>query len=189
MVVDKFLRRKKDVLSRLDKSSKGVWDKQIEKLCRRINSSQDYYTTSSCSGRAILMLDEEKKQAGLFIQVWHDTISFEKLKKILKSALIKQEKIKFKMDPCILHVACRDLQSAQKLFDKAKLVGWKQSGIISVKNNVMLELGNTGKLEFPIVRGGNVLVDDAFLKIVIEETNKRIEKGWARIEKLEKLIR
>ena len=189
MQMDKFLQRKKDILSKLDKSSKGSWDKKILELCAKINSFNEYYTTSSCSGRAVLMLDGEKKQKGLFIKIYHDEISFEQLKNDLVLLLDENKKIKFKMEPCILHVACRDLNCAQKLFDKAKFVGWKRSGIISTKNHVILELNSTERLEFPIISLGKILVDEKFLKIVVKETNKKLEKSWKKINELERTIK
>lgn len=238
--MDNFLKRKKDILSRADKSFKKKWDKKILRLCMKINFSDNYYTTSSCSGRAVLMLDEDKKQEGLFIKIYHDGISLKELKRDLDDirslvitrsqidsskqtspcfslnksvnmkdssinsnksranesellkfppSLPKDSIIKFKMEPCILHVACRDLNCAQKLFDKAKFAGWKKSGIIATRNHIMLELNSTEKLEFPIISDGEVLVDDKFLKLIVKETNKKLEKSWEKIEKLEGMIK
>jgi len=42
---DIFLQRKKEVLSKKDKSSKGSWDEKIKTLCDKINKKNDYYTT------------------------------------------------------------------------------------------------------------------------------------------------
>ncbi len=191
MLKDKFFKRKQDVLSKIDKSFKGVWDKRILRLCIKINSSNNYYTTSSCSGRVVLMLDKDKKQKGLFIRIYHDKISFEQLKEDLSEVLEsppthpKDLIIKFKMEPCILHVACKNLEDAQVLYNKAKLVGWKKSGIIATKNNVMLELNSTERLEFPIIYRRQILVNDKFLELLVKEANKKLEKSWEKIERLE----
>ena len=64
--MDRFLQRKKAILKKLDKSSKGDWDEKIISLCDKINSNDNYYTTSSCSGRIIIMKDVVKKGKGLF---------------------------------------------------------------------------------------------------------------------------
>ena len=93
------------------------------------------------------------------------------------------------MEPCILHAACRDLNCAQKLFDKAKFAGWKKSGIIATKSHVMLELNSTERLEFPIISSGKILVDDKFLKLVVKETNKKLKKSWEKIERLENWLK
>lgn len=184
-----FQKRKKDILSKSDKSSIGKWDKKIEGLCDKINSLENYYTTSSCSGRIILMIDAEKKGKDLFVFVSHDKISFEELKNELNLALKRNESIKFKFEPCILHVSCKTLEDAEKFLEKGKLAGWKKSGIIGMKNGITLELNSTEKLEFPIIQDKKILVDDNFLKIVVDEANKKLEKSWMKIEKLESMMK
>ncbi|VVB82588.1 tRNA(Phe) 7-((3-amino-3-carboxypropyl)-4-demethyl wyosine(37)-N(4))-methyltransferase [uncultured archaeon] len=187
-MLNEFSKRKKDVLSKLDKSSIGRWDEKISQLCNRINSSGKYYTTSSCSGRIILMIDAEKKGEGLFVFVSHEKVPFEKLKEELILALKKNKKIKFKLEPCILHVSCETLEDAEHIYEKAKLAGWKKSGIIGIKNGFTVELNSTEKLEFPIIQNKKVLVNEEFLKIVLDEANKKLEKSWGKIEKLYKLL-
>ena len=184
-----FSKRKKDVLLKLDKSHIGKWDEKIAELCNKINSLENYYTTSSCSGRIILMIDAEKKGENLFVAFYHNKISFEELKKGLNLALKKNNKIKFKLEPCILHVSCKTLEDAEKLYEKAKLAGWKKSGIVGVKNGFTAELNSTEKLEFPIIQNKKILVDDDFLKIVLDEANKKLEKSWMKIKKLEEGIK
>ncbi|MCK5108013.1 MAG: hypothetical protein KAQ83_04765, partial [Nanoarchaeota archaeon] len=51
--MDAFLNRKKVVLSKMDKSSKGSIDEKIKKICDIINEKEEYFTTSSCSGRLL----------------------------------------------------------------------------------------------------------------------------------------
>lgn len=184
-MIDRFQKRKKNVLSKLDKSSIGKWDEKIKSLCDKINSLENYYTTSSCSGRILLMIDQEKKGEGLFIFVSHDKVSFNELKNELILAIKKNKKIKFKVEPCILHIACETLEDAERIYEKGKNAGWKKSGIIGLKNNFIVELNGTDRLEFPIIQNKKVLVDEDFLKLVLEEANKKLEKSWERIKKLE----
>jgi len=183
-----FNQRKKDVLSRRDKSLRGKWDEKIVDLCEKINSLDDHYTTSSCAGRSVLIIDKIKKQSGLFVKVYHDLISFEQLKEDLNKVILSKEIIKFKMEPCALHVACKTLEDAQNLLDKAKLAGWKRSGIIATGDRFMVELNSTEKIEFPIIKDNNILVDDEFLKIVIEDSNNKLKRSWKKIEGLKKFL-
>jgi len=193
-----FNQRKQDVLSKIDKSSVGKWDEKIASLCRKINSKENYYTTSSCSGRIVLMIDQEKKGEDLFLFVSHDKISFKKFKEELWVLLKKEPnlvenrkrnlKIKFKMEPCILHIACETLEDAEKLFEIGKNAGWKRLGIIGTSHGFTFELNSTEKLEFPIIQNKKILVDDNFLKIILEDANEKLEKGWLKIKKLEKEI-
>jgi tRNA wybutosine-synthesizing protein 3 len=185
-MINSFQQRKQDVLSKLDKSSIGKWDEKIISLCNKINSLENYYTTSSCSGRILLMVDQEKKGENLFLFVSHDKVSFKKLKEELNLALKKNKKIKFKLEPCIIHIACETLEDAKKLFEIGKNAGWKRLGIIGTRNGFTFELNSTEKLEFPIIQNKKILVDDVFLKIAVDEANRKLEKSWLRIKKLER---
>jgi tRNA wybutosine-synthesizing protein 3 len=184
---DNFSKRKQDVLSKKDKSSIGLWDKRIKELCDKINKEENYYTTSSCSGRIVIMLDKEKKGKNLFIFVYHDLISFKKLKKDLDK-ISKSEMIKFKQEPCILHVACRNLKDAQNILDKAKNAGWKKSGIISSGKRFVVEMNSTEKIEFLLMNKGKLLVNNEFLELILKRCNENLKKSWEKISKLKKEI-
>ena len=187
MPKDNFNQRKKDILSKLDKSSKKSWDEKIISLCEKINSLENYYTTSSCSGRVVLIIDNAKKCPGLFVKVWHDLISFDELKKNLGKCLRKN--IIFKQEPVIIHVACDDLEKSLDFLTKARSIGFKRGGIISGnKNRFVVELIGTEKLEFPIIENGKILVDDKFLKIIVNKSNENLKRGWKKIDKLRKII-
>lgn len=184
---DGFAQRKKDVLLKSDKSSIGGWDKKIVSLCREINKSDDFYTTSSCSGRILLMVEQDKKSPNLFIKLWHDKITFESLKKELDK-INSKKLIKLKLEQPILHIACRNLDVASELLEKAKHLGFKRSGILTIRKNIVIELNSTEKLEFPILEKGKILVDDEFLKIIVKISNEKLEKGWNKIKKLKEVL-
>ena len=76
-----FSNVKKTKLGKDDKSSKGEWDERIKELCGKINSNNDYITTSSCSGRILLMIEGFEKKPGLFLFVTHEKTSFDEIKK------------------------------------------------------------------------------------------------------------
>ena len=186
MPQDTFLQRKKDILSKKDKSHIGKWDEKIVGLCEKINKSDKYYTTSSCSGRILLIPDQDEKAKDLFLKRYHDLISFEQLKKDLEEVSKSDKLVKFKLDPCALHVACESLEDAQKLVSGARLVGWKKSGIIAGDKRYVVELNSTERLEFPIINNGKILVDDNFLKILVNRTNEKLENTWKKIKALGK---
>lgn len=185
---DNFQQRKTSILTKLDKSSIGCWDKPIVKLCNQINKLENYYTTSSCSGRIVLMLDKEKKGKDLFIKVYHSPKKFNYFLNDLNEIKI-HEPVKFKQEPPILHVACKTLEDAESLLKKAQLNGWKKSGLISIKGNIILELNSTERIEFPIFSENKILVNEPFLKEVLEKGNKNLKKGWLKIQKLEQALK
>ena len=190
---DSFLRRKKSVISKTDKSSIGKLDEKIISLCNKINSSENYYTTSSCSGRVVLMIEQEKKSHNLFLAVSHELISFNwlenNLNKIIKKKKLSKLLIKLKCEPPILHVICRDLENASLLLEKAKSSGMKHSGIHYLGKSPILEINGDDRLEFPIIDKNKNLIDDYFLKIIAKESNKKLKKSWKMIKKLEKFLK
>lgn len=184
-----FAEIKKDILGRKDKSDIGKLDNHILELCGKINKRKEYYTTSSCSGRIVLIIADEKKKSGLFLFRTHEKLLLGQFKQEISKILGKTSKlIYFKQEPCILHVACASLSYAQVLLDKAKLAGWKNSGIMNSRGKIILEMRSTEKLELPIINNGKILVSDDFLSILARESNSRLERSWKKIRKLEKII-
>lgn len=184
-----FLFRKQNQLGKNDKSLKQGWDKKIADLCDKINKKQNFYTTSSCSGRILLLIYSEEKRDDLFIKVWHELISFKELKMELDNIKDRKNLIYFKQEPCILHIACKTLGDAQEIHDAGKLAGWKRCGIIASKKRFVVELNATDRLEFPLFDDGKVLVDDDFLKVVVGEANKKLKSSWEKIKRLERSVK
>ena len=184
-----FDKYKQDVLGKKDKSSIGDYDEKIQELCEKINSMDDYYTTSSCSGRITLVKYNKKKLPGLFLFRTHKKSSFEEIKKELnKAAEETKESVYLKQEPCFIVVSCRNSESQKKLFSAARNNGWKKSGIISTDKRFIIELISTENISLPVVDNGKILIDDEYLKFLIDEANKKLELTWKKIEKLNSLI-
>ena len=181
-----FQEQKQKQLLKVDKSSIGGWDKKIKGLCDKINKSKKYYTTSSCAGRIVLIKSLDEKAENVFLFRSHKKISFSELKKALEG-IGYNGLVEFQQTTCILHVACSSLSDAQSLVNKAKQAGWKRSGIMGGKRN-MVELHSTENISFPIMEKGKILVNDDFLRLIIKQANKKLEKTWKKIENLKKEI-
>jgi tRNA wybutosine-synthesizing protein 3 len=182
MARDRFQQRKEEVLSKLDKSSKGSWDKHVLKLCKRINELSDYYTTSSCSGRILIMVDQEKKAKGLFLKVSHELVGND----YLENLKLPKSLVKFKFEPFILHIACRELKDAEKLIKLGQKAGFKKMGLISFGKNFVVEFVGSDKLEFPLAIHKKFLVSKEFIELVLEKSNNNLEKCWEKLERLRK---
>jgi tRNA wybutosine-synthesizing protein 3 len=182
-----FQQQKQKQLAKIDASNVGSWDTKIRGLCDKLNRNPNYYTTSSCAGRIILIIADEKKKPSLFVFRTHDKISLPQLKHALSKAK-KSGNVEFRQEPCILHAACKSLEDAQSLFDKAKFAGWKRSGIIATKKRFICELMSTEHLSLPIIQNKKLLVDNEFLKILVQEANKKLERTWKKIKNLENLF-
>ena len=183
-----FNLQKQKQLGKSDKSSIGSWDKKIVGLCNKINKKKSYYTTSSCGGRVVLLKHSSDKIRDAFLFRTHDRIKFGEMRDALNQVSVKYKGlVEFQQTSCILHVACESLEDAQRLVTKAKLAGWKRSGIMGGKRN-MVEIHSTESMSFPIMNKGVILVDDGYLKLVVKLANEKLERTWKKISKLKKMV-
>jgi len=183
-----FIKEKKEFLAKKDKSKKGSIDNKIKKLVNKINSLDDFYTTSSCSGRILLLAipKSNKKNEVQYLFCSHKKIKHDNVKKTLKTIITKiKDNVWFKIDPVILHVACENINNAKKFLNTARDIGFRRSGIISIgKSKIIMELISTEKIETIISKNGKLVIDEDYLNILIKEGNVKLEKTWEKIDKL-----
>lgn len=163
-----------------DKSPQGHIDADIVPLLKALN--REYITTSSCSGRITLMKGVKKGEA-IWLYKSHYHGDLEEIYKIT-SKLENNEQLRFIFEPFIIHVKCENLEHAEKLLKIILQYGLKKSSLISFKNNI-IEINNSGKIETIIT---NQLTKD-YLKILIDEANKRLQKCKENIKMLEDIFK
>lgn len=188
-----FSNEKKIQLAKQDKSKKGDIDKKILPLLDIINTLPEYYTTSSCSGRIVLwrgsgkknrMNPETKKNEIEWLKVSHDVIAeeFFDLKEKEKMGVVW-----LRLEPMILHVACKDLEAANKLLDLAKLF-YKKSCLLSIKNKIIVEIRGSEFVEMPLFKDGKSLFAEEELPWLTELLNEKMKKVWERMEEIIKKV-
>ena len=180
-----FQKEKKDFLTKKDKSRKGSIDEKIKNLVDKINSLEDYYTTSSCSGRMLLLAipRSNKKNEVQYLFCTHKKTNYNEIKNIIKQ--LPKNDVWFRVDPVILHVACKNTSNAKKLLYAARDIGFRRSGIISIgKNKMIMELISTEKIETIVSKKSKLVINEDYFKILIKEGNEKLEKTWKKIEKL-----
>ncbi|HJN56947.1 MAG TPA: tRNA wybutosine-synthesizing 3 family protein [Candidatus Woesearchaeota archaeon] len=182
-----FNKEKIEFLGKKDKSRKKGIDSKIKKLVDRINSFDDFFTTSSCSGRILLLAHHKsgRKDKIKWLFSSHEKVNLKKIKfdELLKE--IPREDVWFRVEPVILHITCGNLERAKKLLNTARDIGFRRSGIISVgKNRIVIELISTERIETIISKKGKLLVDEGYFKALIEEGNKKLERTWGKVGKL-----
>jgi len=170
---------KKNALGKADKSRKGDIDEDIEDLVKLINSSADYYTNSSCSGRIVLQIPFKKRMEEV-IFIKHSPVRFSEINKSVKK--IPKGTVWLKEEPIILHISCRTIADAQKMLDIARSIGLKRSGIIGIKKKIVVEIIGSERVEAPIARDGKMLANDIYLKELVKEANKKLKKSKEKIE-------
>jgi len=189
---DKFNQSKEShefKLDNQDKSKKGEVDELVISLIDKINSFEDYFTTSSCSGRIMIIKPSKVKKDVEWLFSSHNKVEPELLiKKIHDFVNKSKEPLWFKIEGFILHIACRDMESADKLLKLVKKIGLKRSGIVSTSHKIMVEIISSEILETPISKNNELMVEDNYLTFIIEEANAKLKRTHNRIKKLEEAI-
>ncbi len=175
---------KKKALTKKDKSKKAKIDERIKPLLEVINKHPNFYTTSSCSGRIVLLATNDfRKPYSKWLFVSHEKTNLTQIKEALKE--IPKETVWLRQEPPILHVCCRTLEEAIKLVNIARSVGFKRSGIQSLEKNAV-EIASVETLEIPIGENGKLIVTADQLGFFLKKANEKLENGWKRIKELKK---
>uniref|UniRef100_A0A8C0WM02 tRNA wybutosine-synthesizing protein 3 homolog n=1 Tax=Castor canadensis TaxID=51338 RepID=A0A8C0WM02_CASCN len=138
-----FHRWKEQCLSKADLSRKGSVDEDVVGLVQLLNAREQFFTTSSCAGR-VLLLDgvidgfQVQKQNCCWLLVTHKPCVKEDVMVALKKA---NGDAVLKFEPFVLHVQCRQLEDAQILHSVAVDSGFRNSGItVGKRGKTMLVL-------------------------------------------------
>jgi len=183
---------KKNALTKLDKSRKKGIDEDIRYLVDEINKKKDYFTTSSCSGRILIIAKWKRKDKCDWVFLSHTPVKqFSELKKAIVSALPKNKKnILFKQEAFIIHICCRTLSDAERLLLIGRKVNLKRSGIISTKKDkIMVEMVGNESMETIIAKRGKLLIEDPYLKVLLQEANKKLSIIKKKIKEFYKEIK
>jgi tRNA wybutosine-synthesizing protein 3 len=187
-----FDRSKNSYLKNLnshDKSRKGGIDNEMLPVMEILNKHQDYYTTSSCSGRINLFVeaDSQKKHECKWLLVKHGKIKYEEIRPFLTN--LPQETVWFRQEPVIIHIACRNNETANKLLTIVRDLSFKRSGIIAERRRTMIEVVDTQRIDTPIATDKKLLIDERFVKFLIKKANSKLEETKKKLKKLEKKLK
>lgn len=182
-----FLLWKKQALSKLDKSTIGSIDKRIKTLCDIINKRDDMFTLSSCSGR-VCILDRNtlKKDRNIWLYITHDFSNFDDIQKVFlenANSSNRVNKLEFRQESSIIHICVENLDLAINLMHIAKQSGYNQTGIIALKTKIVIELICDAQISIPIF-DKKLLIDEDYLKYLVDYANKLQEISWSTINKL-----
>ena len=166
-----FANNKKTFLAKLDKSKKGSVDEKIIYLLETINQLPDYYSTSSCSGRVYLWKGTGKKSETEWLKVSHDLIDQDFFETDDKNGVVW-----LRLEGTILHIACKDLEAAAALLEKARKF-YKKSCILSVSSKKIVEIRGSEFMEMPLYKDGTLLFSGDLLWLK-ETINQKLEKMW-----------
>ena len=191
-----FDRQKESALAAVDLSRKGSIDLPIVKLTEVINNHRDTFTLSSCSGRVVLLreapIGQSVRKAGCD---WL-TVSHEELRPdvVLDSLKIREVgrpgTIVLKFEPFVLHVQCRDTETARRMCACAVEAGFRNSGITMGRaGKLVTAVRSTHGLEVPLTdEAGAELVTREYITFIVEKANSKLRENFKRIAKFEDLV-
>ncbi|XP_068019982.1 tRNA wybutosine-synthesizing protein 3 homolog [Melanerpes formicivorus] len=187
-----FQRQKAQRLARADASRKGAVDEGAAAVVQLLNERARFCTTSSCSGRLVLMQSsaadtnscEIQKKDCRWLMVTHETCA----KDDVLAALEKSTgDVVLKFEPFVLHVLCQELQDAQLLHSVAINSGFRNSGItVGRGGKVMMAVRSTHCLEVPLTHQGKLLVSEEYIEFLVHIANGKMEENTRRIDRFYK---
>lgn len=183
---------KQVVLSKEDKSFKKSIDAPIVFAVNAINSSDNFFTTSSCSGR-IMVINEEgdkRKHGAQFVFVSHNFVETNEAGTLLEKVTAIRGNVFLKLEPLILHIECKTLDLALKLLHSFKAESrFKHTSIVSAVNSKYIVcIKAMPKLEIPIKYVGEVIVTVELLTKYLSIANQRMAENFDAISSLNELI-
>lgn len=205
-----FANEKKQTLSKVDKSIAASIDEPIREIVNHINELENYFTTSSCSGRIIVT--GSRKQPPEPDQDKEESVKYN-LKKDLKwlynshtlitdngDELISQVEqhysdytvLTLKFEPAILHIRSNssdDLSHARRLLNTAIAAGYRNSGmVLSQSQHCTVAVRSTAAMEVPLVDDSLLLVDAQYLRHLTTIANRKLTANFELLERLHKSL-
>ncbi|MEM0480911.1 MAG: hypothetical protein QXQ14_01870 [Candidatus Aenigmatarchaeota archaeon] len=185
-----FEERKRKALEKLEKAIKlNEVDEPIKDFLIKVNSYPDVYTTSSCAGRIIVLVDKGNKKDSFFAGKWHDLVKAEFVwKRIIEYS--RESLVWLKQEPFILHIICKHLKDAREIIRIARDVGFKHSGIITIKKErIVCEINGIDRVEIPVIINGKLTVNKEYFQDLIDFMNSKLLRNKTLRERfIERLI-
>jgi len=191
MVKDRdFIENKKQTLNKLnEEKAQGLVDKDVIPILDIINSKDEYYTSSSCYGR-IVLLEIPKigdKKNAKWLGKWHRKIILDEILDAVKNS--KKGQMWILAQSPILHIFSKDIESADKLVKSAVSCGFKNSGFKSIKGNIVVEITSTERLDSPVGKDKKLFCDSNHLNLLIKIANDIIDKSSVKLDKFENFLK
>lgn len=168
---------------------RGIVDPDVIPLLSVLNSHEDYFTTSSCSGRIQLAATHlpGEKFTMVVLGKWHRPVSPDELRGVL--SVSRHRDLWLSVQGPILHVVCRNLEAASRLLVAARKAGLKHSGLVWVKDRVVAELVSSDRVEAPLRLNGVPTVREEALEDFVRRVDGVLKRAKERLARLETTVR
>jgi tRNA wybutosine-synthesizing protein 3 len=174
--------KKKAINDLLAAEKVGDLDMELKPLLDEINRLPDYYTTSSCSGRVVLMMDLGSKGLDKFTGKWHRKVTAEEVQAQIKPC---EGVVWFRYESPILHVMAKTHNKAGEFLHISREAGFKRSGIQTLKEErILIEVLSTERIDAPVMADGKKIVPDEYIRYLVKQANMKYEAGQAKLKRL-----
>ncbi len=181
-----FAVSKRNAFIKSDKSKQGSIDSGIVKLVRLINARPEFFTTSSCAGRTVLInLYGQRKNQAKWLFKSHGLVKPSEISSAIPERI--KGAVWLKYEPFIMHVHCSSIDAANALLRIALAAGMKKSGIIAASSDFVVELEGSDRLE-TIVFNKKQLVDKDYILELTNEINKKVRLNKKKVRRFKKLL-
>lgn len=182
-----FENEKKQVLLKLatiDKSKKGSVDTPILPILELINAHESYYTTSSCSGRILVIAvsPERRKDETEWPLASHEKVASDQVWQAIQES--PPGDLWLRQESAILHIACKNLESAELLLDLVRQAGFKRAGIIATTRRIMIEIIGTDTVAIPLGTKDRLKATRDYIDFAVEQCNERMDSNEKKLKKL-----
>ena len=161
-------------------------DRDIITLLEKINALDNYFTTSSCSGRISVMEMPHfgDKVNSVWLGKWHREVTIEEVLEAIGRH--RSGQLWFLVRSPILHVAARTMEDAVKLLNFSIGLGFKYSNIKSVSHKKLLvEIRSTERMDVPLGEDGELWVSEEYVGRIIELANAQVRRFKGKLKRLE----
>jgi len=180
-----FIENKKYTMKKLENAKKeNKVDAGIISILDLINSYDEYYTSSSCYGRIVLLeLPElgDKKNAK-WLGKWHRQIRSDELLKAFTNA--EKGMLWLLAQSPIIHIFAKDFRSADKLVKTAVSCGFKHSGFKTTDKNIIVEVASTERLDSPVGKDKVLFYNKDHVDFLVDIANDIFQKSNSKLIRL-----
>ncbi len=181
---------RKEALEKYERAkSRGLVDRDIIPLLDKINSLKDFYTTSSCSGRIVLLSIPKigDKKDAKFLGKWHREVRYDEIKNAIGK--YRDGYLFLLMQSPIIHLVAKDLQNAKYILNAALQCGFKYSSIKGIEQDtILLEILSTENMSVPVGEGGEIKVEEKELEFFLQIANQLLKRAKGKLGCFEKKI-
>jgi tRNA wybutosine-synthesizing protein 3 len=128
----------------------------------------------------------DKKNAK-FVGIWHRKIKSNEILSALKQS--NTGLLWILAQPPIIHISAKSRVAAYKLVKIANASGFKNSAFKSIKNNIVVEICSTERLDAPIGEDGVLFCNKDYLNLLVKIANEVITKSNLKLIRFKSILK